>query len=251
MKHDVSDSPVEEVSKSQALYDRALGMMPGGCSRNTILRKPHPIYAAHAKGCTITDIEGVKRIDFSNNMASLIHGHAHPKVVEAITEQVKKGTAYAVGTYQEIEYAEHLLSRNSDFERIRFANSGTEAVMACLKASRAFTGRPKIAKVEGAYHGLYDYAEVSQCPTPKNWGKEAHPASVPVSHGTPQAALDDVDDISVISSPYRRDGARVGSFGIVGPTRMDYKKYVPLVGFAADVLSDVLDGRLPGRSKGS
>jgi heat-inducible transcriptional repressor len=66
-----------------------------------------------------------------------------------------------------------------------------------------------------------------------------------------EAALDDVDDISVISSPYRRDGARVGSFGIVGPTRMDYKKYIPLVGFAADVLSDVLDGRLPGRSKGS
>ena len=66
-----------------------------------------------------------------------------------------------------------------------------------------------------------------------------------------EAALDDVADISVISSPYRRDGARVGSFGIVGPTRMDYKKYVPLVGFAADVLSDVLDGRLPGTSKGS
>jgi len=65
-----------------------------------------------------------------------------------------------------------------------------------------------------------------------------------------EAALDDVDDISVISSPYRRDGARVGSFGLVGPTRMDYKKYVPLVGFAADVLSDVLDGRLPGSSKG-
>jgi heat-inducible transcriptional repressor len=66
-----------------------------------------------------------------------------------------------------------------------------------------------------------------------------------------EAALDQVDDISVISSPYRRDGARIGSFGIVGPTRMDYKKYVPLVGFAADVLSDVLDGRLPGKSKGS
>ncbi len=66
-----------------------------------------------------------------------------------------------------------------------------------------------------------------------------------------EAALDDVNDISVISSPYRRDGARVGSFGIVGPTRMDYKNYVPLVGFAADVLSDVLDGRLPGRSKRS
>ena len=66
-----------------------------------------------------------------------------------------------------------------------------------------------------------------------------------------EAALDGVGDISVISSPYRRDGTSVGSFGIVGPTRMDYKKYIPLVGFAADVLSDILDGRLPGASKGS
>ena len=64
-----------------------------------------------------------------------------------------------------------------------------------------------------------------------------------------EAALEDVRDISVISSPYRRDGSRVGSFGIVGPMRMDYRKYVPLVGFAANLLSDVLDGRLPGRSK--
>lgn len=64
-----------------------------------------------------------------------------------------------------------------------------------------------------------------------------------------EAALDGVGDISVISSPYRRDGASIGSFGIVGPTRMDYKKYVPLVGFAADVLSDILDGRLPGTPK--
>ena len=66
-----------------------------------------------------------------------------------------------------------------------------------------------------------------------------------------EAALDGVGDISVISSPYRRDGASIGSFGIVGPTRMDYKKYVPLVGFAADVLSDILDGRPPGAPKGS
>ena len=113
-------------------------------------------------------------------------------VVEAITEQVKKGTAYAVGTVQEVEYAEHLLSRNPNFERIRFANSGTEAVMACLKASRAYTGRPKIAKVEGAYHGLYDYAEVSQTANPSNWGDANSPASVPVAYGTPESALRDV-----------------------------------------------------------
>jgi glutamate-1-semialdehyde 2,1-aminomutase len=192
MKHDVSPLAVPEVSRSQALYDRAKKIMPGGCSRNTVLRKPHPVYAAHGKGCQVTDIEGVRRVDFSNNMASLIHGHAHPKVVEAVSAQLAKGSAFALATEQEVVYAEHLLSRNPNFEKIRFVNSGTEAVMACLKASRAYTGRPKIAKVEGAYHGLYDYAEVSQCPTPANWGDLHHPASVPVARGTPKAALDDV-----------------------------------------------------------
>lgn len=204
MKQDVSKDKTPQGSKSADLYQRALKIMPGGCSRNTILRKPHPVYAASGKGCWVTDIEGKRRIDFSNNMASLIHGHAHPKIVEAVSAQLALGSAFAVGTEQEILYAEHLLSRNEHFEKIRFANSGTEAVMACLKAARAFTGRPKIAKVEGAYHGLYDYAEVSQCPKPSNWGDRQHPASVAVAHGTPQAALDDV-----VVIPFNDPGAAV------------------------------------------
>ena len=180
------------MSKSSELYERGLKVMPGGCSRNTILRKPHPLYAEKAEGCYVTDIEGVTRIDYANNMASHIHGHSHPAIVEAVSAQIAKGTAFTLGTEAEILYAEHLVSRNASFEKIRFVNSGTEAVMGCLKASRAFTGRPKIAKAEGAYHGLYDYAEVSQTANPSNWGDEDRPSSVPVAHGTPKAALDDV-----------------------------------------------------------
>ncbi|MCC3861249.1 aspartate aminotransferase family protein [Pseudemcibacter aquimaris] len=180
------------MSKSSELYERGLKVMPGGCSRNTILRKPHPLYVDHAEGCFVTDIEGVTRIDFANNMASHIHGHSHPKIVEEVSAQLAKGTAFTLGTEAEVLYAEHLVNRSDSFEKVRFVNSGTEAVMGCLKASRAFTGRPKIAKVEGAYHGLYDYAEVSQTANPSNWGDEDRPTSVPVAHGTPQAALDDV-----------------------------------------------------------
>jgi glutamate-1-semialdehyde 2,1-aminomutase len=179
-------------SKSAALYERALGILPGGVSRNTVLRSPHPPYADHAAGCRVTDIEGVERIDFANNMASLIHGHAHPAMVAAVAEQLGKGTAFTLATEVEVRYAEHLCGRNGTFEKLRFVNSGTEAVMAGIKASRAFTGRPKIAKVEGAYHGQYDYAEVSQTPRPKNWGRADHPASVPVAYGTPANALADV-----------------------------------------------------------
>ncbi len=179
-------------TKSAELYAKALKLMPGGVSRNTVLRKPHPIYAAHAQGCRVTDIEGVERIDFANNMAALIHGHAYPPMVEAVSAQLAKGTAFTLATEVEVEYAELLVQRSDSFEKCRFVNSGTEAVMAALKAARAFTGRAKIAKVEGAYHGLYDYAEVSQTAKPDTWGPVDHPTSTAVSYGTPASALADV-----------------------------------------------------------
>ena len=85
-------------TRSAALYERAQRVLPGGVSRNTVLRSPHPLYAASGEGARVTDIEGVTRIDFANNMASLIHGHAHPAVVAAVTEQLRKGTAFTLGT---------------------------------------------------------------------------------------------------------------------------------------------------------
>lgn len=182
----------EGAPASRSLYERALRVLPGGASRNSAIREPHPLYAAHASGFRITDVDGTERIDFANNMASLIHGHAHPAIVSAVAVQLEKGTASTLSTEVEVRFAEHLHSRNPNFEKIRFVNSGTEAVMGALKAARAFTGRTKIAKAEGAYHGLYDYAEVSQTAAPDNWGDAASPTSVPVAHGTPQSVLDDV-----------------------------------------------------------
>lgn len=179
-------------SKSQQLYHEALEVLPGGISRNTIYRQPHPDYVAHGEGCRVTDIDGNTRIDFANNMASLMHGHAHPAIVAAVKEQLDRGTAFTMATEAELRFAQHICSRNEGFEKIRFMNSGTEAVMAMIKAARAITGRPKIAKSEGAYHGTYDYAEVSQKSKPENWGSETAPTSVPVVQGTPQRALDDV-----------------------------------------------------------
>jgi glutamate-1-semialdehyde 2,1-aminomutase len=179
-------------SRSQQLYERALRVLPGGVSRNAVLRRPHPFYAHRGEGCYLTDVEGNCRIDFANNMASLIHGHANPAIVDAVTWQLHKGTAFAFATEAEIGLAEHLTKRSKGFDKIRFVNSGTEAVMCCLKAARAYTRRPKIAKVEGAYHGLYDYAEVSQTAQPANWGDPRQPRSVPVVQGTPRSALDEV-----------------------------------------------------------
>jgi len=179
-------------STNEALYERALKVLPGGVSRNTVLRRPHPVYVDHGQGCRVTDVEGVERIDFANNMASLIHGHAHPVVVAAVADQLERGSAFTLATEVEIRFAEHIVGRNDGFEKVRFVNSGTEAVMGMLKAARAFTGRFKIAKVEGSYHGQYDYAEVSQTSSPSNWGSEASPVAVPVAYGTPPGVLEDV-----------------------------------------------------------
>ena len=102
-----------------------------------------------------------------------------------------RGFAYSFGSEAEIRLAEHLHDRAPGFERLRFCNSGTEAVMTALKAARAYTGRAKIAKCEGAYHGSYDPAEVSLSSTSDNWGDLRDPARIPYSHGTPAGMLAD------------------------------------------------------------
>ncbi|WP_337867062.1 aspartate aminotransferase family protein [Ignavibacterium sp.] len=178
--------------KSEEIFLKACKYLPGGISRNTIYREPHPDYVESSSGCYITDIDGRKRIDFANNMASLIHGHAHPEIVEAVINQLKKGTAYTMASQIEVDFAELLCSRAESFQKIRFMNSGTEAVMAMIKLSRAFTGKSKIAKAEGAYHGTYDFAEVSQTSNPDNWGNIDLPEKVPVVKGTPKSVLDEV-----------------------------------------------------------
>ncbi|MCA9300367.1 MAG: aminotransferase class III-fold pyridoxal phosphate-dependent enzyme, partial [Phycisphaerales bacterium] len=180
------------VSRSAELFERARAVLPGGVSRNTVLRSPHPAYADFGRGCHLTDLDGVTRIDFANNMCALIHGHADPGIIEAVSAQLARGTAFTMATEIEVLFAEHMCSRTPSFDRIRFVNSGTEAIMACLKTARAFTGRPKIAKVEGAYHGGYDYAEASQAPTAATWGEAERPNSVGLVRGTPRSALDDV-----------------------------------------------------------
>ena len=176
---------------SRELYARALNSLPGGNTRTTVFMKPFPIYAARGFGCRVWDVDGNEYIDCINNFTSLIHGHAHPALIEAATKQLALGSAFGMPTESEVVLAELLVGRLPSVEQVRFANSGTEAVMMALKAARAYTGRPKIAKCEGAYHGSYDYAEVSLDPTPSAWGGNA-PVSVAYAKGTPQNVLADV-----------------------------------------------------------
>ncbi len=179
-------------SRSARLFQQAQEVLPGGNSRTTVFVPPYPPYAAEGHGCWIVDVDGDRRLDFLNNYTSLIHGHAHPVVSELAAARLGRGTAFPLPTAEEVELAALLVERLPAVEHVRFTNSGTEAVMVAIKAARAFTGRPKIAKFEGAYHGAYDYVEVSLASAPENWGPLGEPASVAYSRGTPPSVLHEV-----------------------------------------------------------
>ncbi len=179
-------------AQSAALYERAQQWIPDGISRFTLLRRPNPIYVAHGEGAWVTDVDGNRYLDCNNNFTSLIMGNANPAIIDAVSAQMGRGTAFAMACDVEIELASLLCDRVESFELIRFCNSGTEAVMSALKAARAYTGRPNVIKVEGAYHGTYDHAEASLACDPTNWGDAASPATVLFASGTPNSVAEEV-----------------------------------------------------------
>ncbi len=179
-------------SRSARLWREAQEVLPGGNSRTTVFMAPRPIYAAEGEGCWLVDVDGDRRLDLLNNYTALIHGHAHPTVTEAATRRLRRGASFPLPTAEEIELAALLVERVASVERVRFTNSGSEAVMMAIKAARGYTGRHRIAKFEGAYHGSYDWAEVSLSSSPSEWGSLEAPASVAYCKGTPPSVLNEV-----------------------------------------------------------
>ena len=165
--------------------------MPGGTTRTTTYFDPYPLYIDRGAGCRVWDVDGAERIDMIGNYTAMILGHSHPKVVEAIRKQAARGTAFAAANPIEVELATLLCERVPSLELVRFCNSGTEATMFAMRLARAFTGRPKIARIEGGYHGTHDYAEVSTHPTVAEAGASDRPTASPDSIGTPAWALRD------------------------------------------------------------
>jgi glutamate-1-semialdehyde 2,1-aminomutase len=163
----------------------------------------------------VVDAEGEERLDFLNNYTSLMHGHADPDIIAAVTEQLNSGTAFSMPTESEVRLAEVLAERIPSVEQVRFTNSGTEAVMMAVQAARAYTGRPLIAKFEGSYHGTYDFAAVSTT-MPRDQWNAAEPPAIPAAAGTPDGVLDNVrvlrfNDVDMAERIIERDGSRLAA----------------------------------------
>jgi glutamate-1-semialdehyde 2,1-aminomutase len=177
---------------SLSRFEQAKVVIPGGNTRLTAYFAPYPFYAVKGEGSRIYDLDGNVRLDFYNNATSLIFGHAYPPVVAAITEQASKGTAFAIPTEPEVELAQLLAARIPSVEHIRFTNSGTEGVLFAIRAARVFSGRDKIAKFEGGYHGTADHVSISVTPDFALIGDARQPTPVPASAGITPKTIDDV-----------------------------------------------------------
>jgi glutamate-1-semialdehyde 2,1-aminomutase len=183
------DDYAARTPRSRLLFEEALRVMPGGNSRTTTFFDPYPFYISRGVGARVYDADGVERLDFNGNYTSLVLGHANAAVVEAITEAATRGMSFPGPTDHEVRLAEALTSRIPAMDVVRFTNSGTEATMHAVRIARAFTGRSKIAKFEGAYHGTHDWALVSVAPPAGEAGSRKRPKAVASSGGVPPAVL--------------------------------------------------------------
>ncbi|BAT51377.1 glutamate-1-semialdehyde aminotransferase [Nostoc sp. NIES-3756] len=182
-----------KTTKSQEIFAAAQNLMPGGVSSPVRAFKSvggQPIVFDRVKGAYIWDVDGNQYIDYVGTWGPAICGHAHPEVISALHEALEKGTSFGAPSYLENVLAEMVIAAVPSIEMVRFVNSGTEACMAVLRLMRAFTGREKIIKFEGCYHGHADMFLVKA-------GSGVATLGLPDSPGVPKSATS-----STLTAPY-------------------------------------------------
>ncbi len=176
-----------DTSRSQALFDRAVELFPGGVNSPVRAFRAvggRPLFIERGEGPTLYDADGNRFVDYVLSWGPLILGHAHPAVREAIVETAARGTSFGAPTELEVKLAEAIQGFMANLEMLRFVNSGTEATMTALRLARAFTGRTKIVKFEGCYHGHADLLLVQA-------GSGVATLGLPDSPGVPAASTAD------------------------------------------------------------
>ena len=176
---------LDRTPKSKALFERACNSLPQGVPSSFQAGDPYPIYLREGRGANVWDVDGNEYVDTHGGFGCMIVGHAHPKIVEAISRAARTGTHFAAPTEEMVLYAEELC-RRFQLEKVRFANSGTEATMSAIRVARAATGRDDIVKIEGSYHGHHDQVMFSVVPNSDLMGGREQPSSTPMSLGIPK-----------------------------------------------------------------
>lgn len=233
---------------SRSLHERARHSLAGGATSNWQIAEPQAVWMSHGVGSKVYDVDGTEYSDFHGGYGVSLAGHAHPAVVAAVEERVRRGTHFAQPTPDAMVVAEQLAARFG-LPQWRFANSGTEATMDAVHLMRAVTGRDLILKVEGCYHGHHDSVQVSVLPEAEEVGPAERPRGVPGNSGIPAAIRDLVvvvgfNDLPAVERALRDHRGQVAGM-IVEPVMMNAGIIPPDAGYLAG-LRDLLhsDGAL-------
>jgi len=230
------------LERSKELYEEAVKLMPGGVSSPVRAVKPYPFYTSHARGSKIYDVDGNEYIDYCLAYGPLILGHANPVVKRAIEEQLERGWLYGTPIELEIKYAKLITRLYRSIDMVRFVNTGSEATMSAIRLARGFTGRDKIVKIEGSFHGAHDAVLVKA-------GSGATTHGVPNSAGVPkdfvkntiQVPYNDIEALADVLEKGREEIACVIMEPVMGNASLilpegDYLKEVRKVTKENDVL---------------
>jgi glutamate-1-semialdehyde 2,1-aminomutase len=224
--------------KSKALLEMGKKYLPLGVTSNFRSYPPHPIFVDHSKGSRIWDLDGNEYIDHNLCFGVLITGHSHPAILEAVAEQMRRGTMYGMPYELEQSLAAELCAR-FPIEKVRFANSGTEATMHAIRVARGLTGRDKVIKMEGNYHGVHDTVLVSFKPDVEDAGDIKNPTRVPASAGIPKGTLEATvpctfNDLETMANCFRSNPNQVAAV-ILEPISMNMGVVMPEPGYLEGV----------------
>ncbi|MGZ7134284.1 MAG: glutamate-1-semialdehyde 2,1-aminomutase [Methanobacterium sp.] len=211
---------------SEELFNEAKNYLPGGVDSPVRAYKPYPFFAKHAKGSKLFDVDGNVYIDYCLAYGPLVLGHANYKILHDVKKQLGQGTTFGVPTQKEIELAKMVIKKVPCAEMVRFVNSGTEATMSAIRLSRAATGKKKIIKFEGSYHGAHDYVLVKS-------GSGA--VGLPDSPGVPEETTKNTilipfNDEEAIIDIINREGSEIGTI-IVEPVMGNIGCILPKKGY--------------------
>jgi glutamate-1-semialdehyde 2,1-aminomutase len=193
-------------TRSAEYFARAQGSLVEGVnspSRGAAVFSPGPVVLERGRGSHVFDVDGNEYVDFMMSFGALIHGHAHPKIVEVVSRAIAEGSHFAAATPAEAEAAERFRRMVPSAEVVRFANTGSEATMLALRLARAHTKRTKFLKFEGHYHGWYDpYCLNGHSHPVEQLGPRENPTKIPDSQGIPPSVFEDV-----VPAPWNDDAA--------------------------------------------
>jgi len=222
--------------RSQKLWQEARQVMPRGVPSSFQDAAPQPVFMERGKGSRVWDVDGNEYVDFHNGFGVMVVGHAHPRIVEAVSHRIALGSHFAQPTPDDIQVAGEL-ARRFGLPQWRFTNSGTESTLDAVRIARGFTGRQRLIKMEASYHGHHDALMVSVEPPPELMGPADAPASVPQSEGIPPAIVElttvvPFNDLPALERAFTRYPNEVAAV-IVEPAMMNVGIVLPDAGYLA------------------